>query len=148
MKVRKSEPKHHLILTEIAKKSKKYWGYPEEWMKQWDEDLTLTEAYIAAHDVWHIEDGNGNLIGFYSFYQEDEAIRLDFLFINPDYIGNGYGKILLNHFFDQAKELAERVILDADPYAEKFYQKFGFETVALKPTTIKGRFLPLMSKII
>ncbi|HIC8807221.1 TPA: hypothetical protein ACW71U_001164 [Elizabethkingia anophelis] len=38
--------------------------------------------------------------------------------------------------------------MDADPYAEEFYQKFGFKTVENKPTKIEGRFLPVMSKII
>jgi len=34
--------------------------------------------------------------------------------------------------------------LDADPHAEGFYQKFGFVTVEQRPSTIAGRYLPIM----
>ncbi|MCT3762661.1 GNAT family N-acetyltransferase [Elizabethkingia anophelis] len=149
MLIKKSEPKYHSELSEIAKKSKRFWGYSDEWMHLWDEDLTLTQEYIATNEVWHIENESEDIIGFYSFYRENEDfIRLDFLFIKPEYIGYGYGKLLINHFFSQAKLLADKIVLDADPYAEEFYQKFGFKTVENKPTKIEGRFLPVMSKII
>ncbi|WP_076752645.1 GNAT family N-acetyltransferase [Elizabethkingia anophelis] len=149
MLIKKSEPKYHSELSEIAKKSKRFWGYSDEWMYLWDEDLTLTQKYINTNEVWHIENESEEIIGFYSFYRENEDfIRLDFLFIKPEYIGYGYGKLLINHFFSQAKLLADKIVLDADPYAEEFYQKFGFKTVENKPTKIEGRFLPVMSKII
>ncbi|KFC35194.1 GNAT family N-acetyltransferase [Elizabethkingia anophelis] len=149
MLIKKSEPKCHSELSEIAKKSKRFWGYSDEWMHLWDEDLTLTQEYIDTNEVWHIENESEDIIGFYSFYRENEDfIRLDFLFIKPEYIGYGYGKLLINHFFSQAKLLADKIVLDADPYAEEFYQKFGFKTVENKPTKIEGRFLPVMSKII
>ncbi|MDV3710290.1 GNAT family N-acetyltransferase [Elizabethkingia anophelis] len=149
MLIKKSEPKYHSELSEIAKKSKRFWGYSDEWMHLWDKDLTLTQEYIVTNEVWHIENESEDIIGFYSFYRENEDfIRLDFLFIKPEYIGYGYGKLLINHFFSQAKLLADKIVLDADPYAEEFYQKFGFKTVENKPTKIEGRFLPVMSKII
>ncbi|AMR41123.1 GNAT family N-acetyltransferase [Elizabethkingia anophelis] len=149
MLIKKSEPKYHSELSEIAKKSKRFWGYSDEWMHLWDEDLTLTQEYIDTNEVWHIENESEEIIGFYSFYRENEDfIRLDFLFIKPEYIGYGYGKLLINHFFSHAKLLADKIVLDADPYAEEFYQKFGFKTVENKPTKIEGRFLPVMSKII
>lgn len=68
-------------------------------MHLWDEDLTLTQEYIVTNEVWHIENESEDIIGFYSFYRENEDfIRLDFLFIKPEYIGYGYGKLLINHF--------------------------------------------------
>jgi len=149
MLIKKSEPKYHSELSELAKKSKRFWGYSDEWMDLWDEDLTLTEEYIATNEVWHLESESKDIIGFYSFYREDEdAVRLDFLFVKPEYIGGGYGKLLLDHFLSQVSLLTDMVVLDADPCAEKFYQKFGFKTIRNKPTKIEGRFLPVMSKII
>jgi len=57
-------------------------------------------------------------------------IKLNYLFVEPDFIGKGYGKILLDDFMDRIKDSEyKRVILDADPNAEQFYSKYGFKVI-------------------
>lgn len=146
MKIKKSNTDYHHILSDIAKKSKAYWNYPQDWLELWEEDLTISEEYIQNHNVFHLET-EGEIAGFYSFYPEDTNARLEHFFIHPNYIGKNIGKILITDFFEKIKDSNfEKIILDADPNAVGFYKKFGFETVNMKPTKIAGRFLPVMTK--
>ena len=41
----------HIILSEITKSSKAYWGYSTEQMALWDEELTITPTYIEQNMV-------------------------------------------------------------------------------------------------
>ena len=86
------------------------------------------------------------LIGYYSFQSVDyEKVKLDNLFIDPEFIGRGYGKILMSHFFKQAKNKGfKNIYLDSDPNAEKFYQNLGFKVIGQLESSIKNRFLPIM----
>ena len=146
MNIKKSEPKHHEVLSDIAKKSKAFWNYPKELMELWDEDLTVSEEYIQNNNVFHSET-DGEISGFYTYYPENENVRLEHLFIHPKYIGKNVGKLLINDFFERINdENFKKIILDADPNAGGFYEKYGFTTVEKKATKIEGRFLPVMIK--
>ena len=66
----------------------------------------------------------------------------------PEYIGKGFGNYLMLDFLNRIKENRDvkKILLDADPNAEKFYQKFGFTTIGQLETSIKNRFLPIMER--
>ena len=88
---------------------------------------------------------NEQIAGFYAYTLERNKAVLEFLFIAPECIGKGIGKALMNHFLQKMHLHKVSVItLDVDPHAEGFYQKFGFITVAQRPSTIAGRYLPIM----
>lgn len=147
MKIIKSLPCYHTILTEIALNSKKFWGYPDEWMQLWKGDLVITEEFIYKNEVYHLADQEYKIVGFYAFVINENYIYLDSLFILPEYIGKGLGKILINDLLQKVKEFGHKtIILESEPFAEDFYKKYGFETIDLKPTKIEGRFLPIMEK--
>lgn len=143
--ISKAEPTDHIELSQLCKKSKAYWGYSDEQLKSWDEDLTISEKYIQENQVYKIID-NSIIIGFYTFYSENETtIRLDHLFVHPNYIGKGIGFKLMNHLIENCKSIHKlKIIVDADPNASAFYSKLGFITIGQKPTFIKNRFLPIM----
>jgi len=145
MTIKKANSNDYKILTEITKKSKAYWGYSNEQIEIWSEFLTVTKEYIETKSVYNliIED---QIIGYYSFFHESEnTIKLDNLFVLPDFIGKGFGKILMNDFLDQIKNSdAQKVILNSEPNAEDFYIKFGFVKVGQVETSIKNRYLPIM----
>ncbi len=147
MKIVRSKKIDSEKLTEIAKKAKAHWGYSEELIKLWENDLTITEKYIKENKTYHIETDD-TIIGFYSFFEKElKVVCLDNVFIKPDYIGKGFGRILMEDFFKKIKNLDfERVVLNSDPNAVSFYEKFGFGTLMLEPTKIEGRFLPVMIK--
>lgn len=69
---------------------------------------------------------------------------MDNFFIHPNYIGKGYGKVMMEDFMARVKGKANKITLDADPNAALFYRKLGFKVVGKLATSIPGRFLPVM----
>lgn len=146
MKVENANSDDHEMLSEITKLSKAFWGYSEEQMAQWDDVLTITKEYIQTNFAYKLIN-ESQVIGYYSYFNtEKDIVKLDNLFVLPEYIGKGYGNYLMDDFLNRIKENREikKVTLDADPNAEKFYQKFGFSTIGQLETSIKNRFLPIM----
>lgn len=141
----KSNPNDYKILTEITKKSKAYWGYSSEQMDKWADLLTITKSYIEANDVFKLLI-DCKIVGYYSNYNlEENIVKLDNLFVLPEFIGYGFGKLLINDFFNRLKNMViNKIVLNAEPNTEKFYEKFGFVKIGQIETTIKGRYLPLM----
>ncbi len=145
MTVIKSNVEDNEILTNVTKKSKAYWGYSDEQMKKWSELLTITKNYIENNNVYKLLVDNLT-VGYYSYFNLDEnVVKLDNLFVLPNYIGSGLGKHLMNDFMDRIKSTeTQKIVLDSEPNAEKFYEKFGFITVGQIETAIKDRYLPIM----
>jgi len=133
------------VLTEIAVKSKAYWGYENDQVESWREDLTVTPKMFDESNIYkYIVD---NQIG--GFYILERAnIRtsfLNFLFISPDYIKQGIGHQLLQHAVAYCKDGGSAILnVLSDPNAASFYAKYGFEVIAQRESSIPGRFLPEM----
>lgn len=132
-------------ITELAIRSKDYWNYGAKQIEEWRDELTITSKYIDENQVYKLT-ATDELIGFYAFKPKNQkVVILDFMFIEPAYIGKGYGKILMTDFFKRIEKTEyEKVILDADPNAEKFYERNGFKVVGKLKSSIKDRFLPIM----
>lgn len=145
MKILKAETEDSELLTTITKRSKAYWGFSEEILKEWENLLSISKDYIEKNKVYKLVE-NENIIGYYSYFSIDEVtIKLDNLFILPEFIGKGFGKTLMNDFLEKANRLGiKKITLDAEPNAEKFYKNFGFETVGQLESSIKDRYLPIM----
>ena len=135
----------HEVLTEITKKSKAYWGYSDEQMNEWSDSLTIKENYIKSSEIYKLLINN-LAIAYYSYFNiNEDTVKLDNLFVLPDQIGKGYGKLLMNDFILKIEQnKTKRIILDADPNAQKFYESFGFIKIGQIETSIKDRFLPIM----
>lgn len=145
MEIIEANSDDNLVLTEITKKSKAYWDYSQEQMKEWSDLLTITAEYIQKNEVYKLVI-NQSPVAYYSYFEFDKnSVRLDNLFVSPENIGKGYGKLLMNDFILKVKlSKRTRIILDADPNAQKFYESFGFLKIGQIETSIKDRFLPIM----
>jgi GNAT superfamily N-acetyltransferase len=135
----------HAALTALTKSSKAYWGYPEAVLKSWEALLTLSPEYITTNEVFKLlhED---RIIGYYAYFFTDEhTIILDNMFLLPEFIGQGFGKVLMNDFLQKAGQAGiHRITLDAEPHAEAFYKACGFKTIGQFESSIKDRYLPIM----
>lgn len=145
MRIVKAIVEDHTNLTTITKMSKAYWGYSEQELENWSELLTITKEYIQTNAVYKLVDGE-KIIGYYSYFAIDEdAIKLDALFLAPNHIGKGFGKLIIDDFLERIKGMRiEKIILDSDPNVEMFYAKFGFVKIGLLATSINERYLPIM----
>ncbi|MDH3323686.1 MAG: GNAT family N-acetyltransferase [Flavobacteriaceae bacterium] len=133
-------------LTALTIRSKSYWDYSSEQMKVWKDELTISSDYIDCNEVYILKDKKA-FIGYYAFIiLNDKKVKLDNIFIEPKYIGKGYGKHLMNNFMNQIKLNGfEKIELDSDPNAVDFYKKFGFKVVGQLASSIKDRFLAIMT---
>jgi len=144
LKIQKANIKDSEVLTELMRKSKAYWGYSIDQLERWNEELKISKEYISENSTYKLSHLD-KCLGFYSFMQNGKNLKLDNLFIHPNNMGNGYGKMLLQDFLIKANSIScERVILESDPNAEQFYKKHNFYTIALQETSIRNRFMPIM----
>jgi len=145
MKIEKANINDNEILTEITKRSKAYWGYSEEQILKWNDNLTISKDYIENNYAFKLLSDN-KIIGYYSYIiTEKKNVKLDNLFVLPEYIGQGFGKYLINDFLKRMRnEKFEKIILDSEPNAEEFYLKIGFKKIGEFETSIKNRFMPIM----
>ena len=144
MKILRASNCDNLILTEITKKSKAYWNYSEEQIEKWSDALTISSEYISENETYKLVIDD-QIIGYYSFVVNDCIATLDNMFISPEYIGRGFGKILMNDFMERiSKTENKKIVLEAEPNAESFYKKFGFTVTSKIESSIKERFLPIM----
>ncbi|PZX94592.1 GNAT family N-acetyltransferase [Flavobacterium aquariorum] len=145
MKIKEASINDNEILTEITKKSKSYWGYSEKQILKWNDNLTISAAYIENNCVFELINNN-EIIGYYSYLvKEEKNVILDNLFILPEYIGKGFGKYLMTDFLNRMKNgKFEKITLNSDPNAENFYLKIGFKKIGEFKTSIKNRFMPIM----
>ncbi|MYS01695.1 MULTISPECIES: GNAT family N-acetyltransferase, partial [unclassified Streptomyces] len=71
---------------------------------------------------------------------------LGMMFVEPDAIGQGVGRLLFGHAREQARRLGFTLLtIDADPNAEPFYTAMGAVRVGAVPSgSVPGRMLPLL----
>ena len=147
MKFRVAKPNDINTLNTISIKSKGYWGYPSSWIEHWKNDLTLDEAQLLTQHVLVIE-VDSKIIGFSSITENEQTFEILHLWVLPEYIGKGYGKKLLEKIIDSFVNQNKPIIVEADPNAEPFYKSQGFTTFDKVESFPKGRFLPIMRKVI
>jgi GNAT superfamily N-acetyltransferase len=134
-------------LNKISVASKSYWGYPPEWIKKWLPDLHLSEPDFSTQSIYKLDLG-GSIIGFCAIQENKSKYEIMHLWVLPDYIGKGYGALLLNESLKKTMMQIKDIIVEADPNAEAFYARQGFSTFDKVASYPKGRFLPLMKKSI
>lgn len=137
----------HDSLTQLTVRSKAHWGYSAELMNEWLSLLTVSKEYIEQNEVFKLVN-DIEIIGYYSYSIENSnLLHLDNLFVDPPFIGKGYGKRLMLDFLERITPLSPiKVQLDSDPNSEPFYSSFGFEIINRTESSIKNRFIPTMIK--
>jgi GNAT superfamily N-acetyltransferase len=134
------------ILTRIAFAAKSYWGYPERWIEQWQEALTITPEFISDNEV-HAVVFEEEMGGFYALVGRGREVELEHLWILPEHMGTGIGRELFDHAVRKAAALgATSLRIEADPNAEGFYRRMGARREGENVYEIEGhkRELPLM----
>lgn len=131
-------------LTAIAFAAKRYWGYPEEWIELWADELTVDANYIATNWVF-LAKADSRTVGWCSVSRERGEIWLDYCWVLPEESGNGIGRTLVRRALDLAAELKSPALkVISDPNAEDFYRKLGFHPVGDHPSVPQGRRLPVL----
>ncbi|MDN3643334.1 GNAT family N-acetyltransferase [Lutimonas halocynthiae] len=143
MKFRPAEIKDIEALNHISLASKRYWNYPEEWIRRWKDDLRISELDLIDLEI-RVVTIDDQIKGFCAIREADSYYEVEHLWLRPDTIGKGLGKALLLASLESAVNKDLPILVEADPNAEVFYKKQGFVTYDKKESFPKGRYLPLM----
>lgn len=134
-------------VTALAKRSKRHWGYSDAFMAALDAELTFHEADLADERTRvEVLEVGGQLIGALRLRRRTELAYLEDLWIDPEAMGHGYGRLGFERACQIGREWGQGVIeLEADPHAEPFYLHLGCERVWMSPvTSVPGRSVPVM----
>src|SRR5579875_732801 len=116
--LRPAGPPDASSLSELALRSKGYWGYDKEFLEACRAELTVDAAEIEARRATVAVDGSGRTIGFYTLEGEPPHGELGMLFVEPDRIGSGVGHLLWSDMAGRAASLGFRELrIEADPGA-------------------------------
>ena len=90
----------------------------------------------------------GSIVGFHALLQlTADTVELEALFVEPQYIGSGFGRILIEHAKDHARQLgASSLVIQGDPHAENFYVAAGaVHSGSRESSSIAGRQLAVFT---
>lgn len=144
--IRFAKPHEAEELTQLAFLSKAHWGYSPEWIELWREDLTVTPELIQ-NSIAFVAELNGEIMGFWCrSANESSEPSQGLLFIHPDHMGKGVGKLLFKAVKEDAlKRGIHFFTIEADPNAVPFYEKMGAEKIGEKESSvIPGRKIPIL----
>jgi GNAT superfamily N-acetyltransferase len=147
--VRPAVPAEADALSRLALRSKAHWGYGEQFLAACRAELTLDPQQCDGVRTV-VAERDGELLGFYRLAGDPPVAELADLFVDPEAIGRGLGALLLADAVHRARALGiDRLVIDADPYAEGFYARMGARRVGTVPSgSIAGRELPRLELVV
>ena len=145
--IQPATPDQAKAISDLAFRSKSYWGYSTEFMEACREELDVTPADIDSDNLhYYVAEQGTKILGYYAIEISSETeYELEALFVEPDHIGAGVGKALIEHAKNNALEMGGKaLIIQGDPHAEKFYLAAGGKRIGTRESeSISGRKLPL-----
>jgi GNAT superfamily N-acetyltransferase len=134
-------------LSDLCFRSKRVWGYDEEFMALCREPLRVSPEEIATGNVWVAAAADGSIAGVVALAATAQSgtFDLDKLFVEPRQIRAGFGHVLLAYAVAEARRRgARRLTILADPNAAAFYERNGARFLRMAPSdAIPGRVVPL-----
>ncbi len=87
------------MLSELALRSKAYWGYSSDFIEACRDELTYTADQIESPVfIFLIAELAGESVAFYALEElSSSKYDLKALFVDPDHIGSGIGHALMAH---------------------------------------------------
>lgn len=146
-RLRRARPEEAEAITALTLRSKRHWGYSEDFMALATPQLTMSPADLeVATDHVEVLEVGGQLAAFFRLRRQEQLAFLEDLFVDPPHMGKGYGRRLFLRAAEVARGWGVRVMqFESDPFAEPFYRRLGAERVGLSPSPLMaGRTLPLL----
>ena len=99
----------------------------------------ILSDYLDMVALACMKEAGGGIIGFLGVADE----KIEMLFVDPDFHGNGVGRKLLRHAVDSMR--AWKVdVNEQNEQAVDFYKHMGFEVVGRSPLDGQGKSFPLL----
>lgn len=131
------------ILTDLALRSKAHWGYDAQFLEACRDELTVAANEITRRRAT-VADRDGHILGFTTLEGEPPTGVLGMMFVDPQAIGQGIGRLLFEHTIAAGRDAGfTQLTIDADPNAEPFYRAMGAVRIGHVPS---GRTVRLSSQ--
>jgi GNAT superfamily N-acetyltransferase len=99
--------------------------------------LVLGDDGVRAGWTRVAVDGSGTVLGFATAVPAAAVLELEDLFVDPDALRRGVGRLLVEDVVDRARRAGvERVEVTGNPAALGFYEQVGFVAVGEVPTLL------------
>jgi GNAT superfamily N-acetyltransferase len=133
--IRHAAPAEARLLEELQRRSSDVWEEYRNQLAAHPDAIELPQSFIEQGWVRVAEGADGKPIGFSVVIPTDDQVHeLDGLFVEPDHMGCGVGRALVQDAVARATRAgAERLEVTAGP-AQGFYEKVGFELVGAAQT--------------
>jgi putative acetyltransferase len=142
MKIRKAEPADHLTLVDIWLRSVRA---THTFLTETDIETLLPivrDTALEGLEIWVLCAGNeteAEAVGFMGLSDADVSA----LFIAPEWIRRGGGRMLLDHAYQLKGRLTVEVN-EQNPEATQFYLAYGFVVISRSEQDGDGRPFPLL----
>ena len=144
--IQRAIPRQAGELTALTIAAKRHWNYPDKWIQIWLPLMTITPEYIRENETW-VAVQSDRCMAYYSLKRDSEFLWLDNLWVLPEFIGQGIGRELFQHALERGRFLGATTLrIEAEPNAERFYEKLGARKIGEHNTEVDGqpRVLPVM----
>jgi len=133
------------LLSELALRSKGYWGYDQAFLDSCRAELTIRPDEVPGRCIV-VAEAAGQILGFYSVDGHPPVGELGNMWVEPEWIGTGVGRRLWQHAMTTARKAGFVTLrIGADPGAEGFYTAMGAQRIGTMPSgSIPGRMMPLL----
>lgn len=130
-------------LSDLCFRSKAVWGYDPAFMEACRTELTLLPRDLVESSVQVAESG-GHIVGVVQVAVTGSEGSLEKLFVAPEALRTGAGRLLFSWAVETARKLGARTLtIDSDPGAADFYRRMGARDAGVAPSgSIAGRWLP------
>jgi GNAT superfamily N-acetyltransferase len=146
LRIQTATPDQAALLTSLAHAAKRHWGYPESWIEAWSAQLTLSPESIAARPTAVACLGD-RVAGFYQLAPLGRSLRLDHLWVHPEFLRQGAGTALFTDACRRGAALGwTELRIVSDPHATGFYERQGATRMEVEHDRIEGqlRELPVL----
>jgi GNAT superfamily N-acetyltransferase len=136
VEIRDALPDDALALEALQRRSSDVWEDDRVQLAAHPDAIEPPHQAIADGRVRVAIDGNGRPVGFsVALPAEDGAYELDDLFVEPDWMGFGVGRLLVEDVAARAAiEGAISITVTANPRALGFYERLGFRSTGAAST--------------
>jgi GNAT superfamily N-acetyltransferase len=146
--IRKASSGEAQELGVLSMRSKAYWGYTPEFLEACREELSYSPIQIESPDwSFAVAELDGIVAGFYALERlSTTEFDLAALFVEPARIGQGVGRMLMDHARQRAARLSGKFLkIQSDPQAEGFYRTMRARSTGTRESgSIPGRYLPTL----
>lgn len=146
MIIRRARPEEAEVLTQLALRSKRSWGYDDTFMSAIANDMIVRSDYLK-NEYAVVAQRDDGIAGYAILRLDGGQAYLRDLFVDPLFMRKGVGAALFDHMLVFAKNQgAKRLALVSDPNAVGFYRRYGLRLIAQEASTfVVGRKLPVMA---